>query len=109
MNTHEELNREWLEAFGNDVEEIPVAPKSKGSKSMSVATVADKTLFEMFQMMAGRKFVGVVHGGDCIELIFEQPEPIEKDRNAITLFFDGRIAFGSIGEEYVKLCGHFRA
>jgi hypothetical protein len=28
MNTHEELNREWLEAFGNDVEEIAVAPAS---------------------------------------------------------------------------------
>ena len=31
MRTHEELNREWLEAFENDVEEIAVAPKSKAS------------------------------------------------------------------------------
>ena len=31
MNTHEELNREWMEAFENDVEEIAVAPKLKGS------------------------------------------------------------------------------
>ena len=32
MSSHSQLNREWLEAFENDVEEIPVAPKSKGSR-----------------------------------------------------------------------------
>ena len=31
MSSHSELNRLWLEAFENDVEEIMVVPKSKAS------------------------------------------------------------------------------
>jgi hypothetical protein len=76
---------------------------------MSVTTVHNKTgLYEMFQKIEGRKFMGAVDGGDCIELVFEEKkgldgEGLKGDQNMITLFQDGRVALGFVSDCYPDL------
>jgi len=40
-------------------------------------TVFDRHgLLQVFASMAGRRFVGVEDGGDCVELVFDNPETL---------------------------------
>jgi len=59
------------------------------------------------RVVAGRRFLGPVDGGDCVELVFEA----DPRGNLVTIFHTGRragsVAFGGVAspEEYVERCG----
>jgi hypothetical protein len=65
-------------------------------------TVLDREgLLALFGSLRDRRLVGVVDGGDCIELVLQHIEP--HDRNLVTIFTEGRwrgqVAFGAVSQE----------
>lgn len=49
----------------------------EGERMTGGTTVFDRHgLLQVFASMAGRRFVGVEDGGDCVELVFDNPETL---------------------------------
>jgi hypothetical protein len=69
-------------------------------------TVLDREgLLALFGSLRDRRLVGVVDGGDCIELAFEHDESGDR-RNLVSIFTEGRrrglVAFGGVAQELIE-------
>lgn len=58
-------------------------------------------LIELFGCLEGRKLLGAVDCGDCVELVFDDLEPGENFANLISIYTDagrhtGRVALGGV-------------
>jgi hypothetical protein len=67
-------------------------------------TVLDREgLLALFGSLRDRRLVGVVDGGDCVEIVFEHVE--RQGRNLVTVFTEGRwrgqVAFGAVSQEMI--------
>ena len=67
---------------------------------MNVGVLDHAGLVEIFGRLSGRRFVGVIDCGDCVELVFEDAGP---GGNLVTVFTDagrhtGRVALGGVSE-----------
>jgi len=68
-------------------------------------TVFDRHgLLQVFASMAGRRFVGVEDGGDCVELVFDNPE--NTGGNLVTVYPDGvnkgSVLHGFVSQDFIE-------
>ncbi len=74
--------------------------------STTHTTVTDhRGLLRVFASMAGRRFIGVVDGGDnCIELVFDNPE--NTNGNLITIYtggvHKGAVLHGFVCQDFIE-------
>jgi hypothetical protein len=61
-------------------------------------------LLHLFRHLAGRRLLGAVDGGDCVELVFEPAEP--GDGNLVSIFtqgyWTGHVAFGFVDQSLIE-------
>jgi len=62
-------------------------------------------LIRLFEQLAGRRFLGPVDGGGCVELVFES-DPDRKG-NLVTIFteegrYRGQVAFGFVADALIE-------
>jgi hypothetical protein len=77
------------------------APESEASQT----TVLDQAgRLRLFQHLAGRRLLGAVDGGSCVELVFEPAGPGNGD--LISIFTDGywtgHVAFGFVDKSLIE-------
>ena len=68
-------------------------------------TVTDhRGLLRVFASMAGRRFVGVEDGDDCVELVFDNPE--STGGNLVTVYTDGvhkgSVLHGFVSQDFIE-------
>jgi hypothetical protein len=71
-----------------------------------------EALFRALDRVEGRRFLGAVDGGGCVELVFEG----EHGRNLISIYvaggdyYRGRVAFGGVADpkDYVRSYADWR-
>jgi len=68
-------------------------------------TVFDRHgLLQVFASMAGRRFVGVEDGDDCVELVFDNPE--STGGNLVTVYTDGvhkgSVLHGFVSQDFIE-------
>lgn len=73
---------------------------------MNVGCLDHAGLVALFGRLAGRRFIGVVDCGDCVELVFSDEG---RGPNLVTVFTDsgrrtGRVALGGVADaaDYVR-------